>query len=372
MDVHWEDGQVIHVRIVPTAEIEAQPANTPATGVPTISGTPQVGQTLTADTSATGVIGDADGLANVSYAYQWIRTDGGTDTDIADATGSTYTLTDEDQGKTIKLKVTFNDDKGNSETLAIVAAADVGESEQKTQFLVSNLGVNVATGIMRPLSAARSGFAQAFTMGAKTDGYALGSVGIQVSQFSDGSTVGDHLRVTINGVASGSEPGDSHCTLANPSSFSTPGVIAFEAPTGAGSCPRLATETTYFIVIEWVDPSGTDSFALIPQTYPSEGTAATEEDPGGADGWSIAGLWKGDGNGSRTFAVVVSAPPIYFLPSVLQRQEPTSVEAFSPKPGVEGLDHSVVCRLAQPSEVQLYSVQVGPPGCTISTPRHSA
>ena len=137
-------------------------------------------------------------------------------------------------------------------------------------------------------SPSRSGFAQAFTTGAKTGGYALGSVGIHVSHFYDGSTVGDHLQVTINGVASGGEPGDAHCTLTNPSSFSTPGVIAFSAPTGAGSCPQLATETTYFIVIEWVNPSGTGSFALIPQTYPTEESAATEEDPGGAEGWSIA------------------------------------------------------------------------------------
>ena len=287
VDVHWEDGQVIHVPIVPTAESDAQQANTPATGVPTISGTAQVGETLAADTSG---IADVDGLNNVSYAYQWIRTDGGTDADIADATDSTYTLTGDDQGKTIKLKVTFNDDKGNSETLTIVATADVGKSEQKPQFLVSNLGVGVGgtAGIQRPLGAARSGFAQAFTTGTKTDGYALGFVGIQVSHFFDGSTAGDHLQVTINGVASEGEPGDAHCTLANPSSFSTPGVIAFEAPTGAGSCPQLATETTYFVVIEWVNPSGTDSFALIPQTYPTEETAATEEDPGGAEGWSIA------------------------------------------------------------------------------------
>ncbi len=266
-------------------EVRGSFINTPATGVPTISGTAQVGETLAADTSG---IADADGLTNVSYAYQWIRTDGGADADIAGATGSTYTLTDDDQGKTIKLKVTFNDDKGNSETLAIVAAAEVGESEQKPQFLVSNLGVSVATETMRPLNAARSGFAQAFTTGAKTDGYPLGSVGIQVSHFLDGSTVGDHLRVTINGVASGGEPGDAHCTLTNPSSFSAPGVIAFEAPTGAGSCPQLATETTYFVVIEWVNPSGTDAFALIPQTHPTGETAATEEDPGGAEGWSIA------------------------------------------------------------------------------------
>ena len=244
-----------------------------------------MGETLTADTSG---IADADGLSDISYAYQWIRTDGGTDTDIAGATDSAYTLTGDDLGKTVKLKVTFTDDKGNSETLSVVAASDVGESEQKTQFLVSNLGINVATGIMRPLSAARSGFAQAFTTGTKTGGYALGSVGIQVSDFSDGSTVGDHLQVTINGVTSEGEPGDAHCTLTNPSSFSTPGVIAFEAPAGEGSCPQLTTETTYVVVIEWVNPSGTGSFALIPQTYPTEETAATEEDPGGAEGWSIA------------------------------------------------------------------------------------
>ena len=185
-----------------------------------------------------------------------------------------------------KVKVSFTDDAGNEETLTSAATADVGEP----QFLVSNLGAGVsgAGGIQRTLYTARSGFAQAFTTGAKTGGYPLGSVGIQVSHFYDGSTVGDHLQVTINGVASEGEPGDAHCTLTNPSSFSTPGVSAFEAPTGAGSCAQLATETTYFVVIEWVDPSGTDHFALIPQTYPTEESAATEEDPGGAEGWSIA------------------------------------------------------------------------------------
>ena len=184
--------------------------------------------------------------------------------------------------------MTFNDDKGNRETLTSAATAEVGESDEKPQFLVGNLGINVATGIMRPLSAARSGFAQAFTTGTKTDGYPLGSVGIQVSDFSDGWTVGDHLQVTINGVAGEGGPGDAHCTLTNPSSFPAPGVSAFEAPTAAGSCPQLATETTYFVVIEWLNPSGTGSFALIPQTYPTKETAATEEDPGGAEGWSIA------------------------------------------------------------------------------------
>ena len=59
-----------------TGPAEAPPTNTSAAGAPTISGTPQVEQTLTADTSS---ITDEDGLTNVSYSYQWIA--GGSDID---------------------------------------------------------------------------------------------------------------------------------------------------------------------------------------------------------------------------------------------------------------------------------------------------
>ena len=210
-----------------------------------------------------------------------------TGVDIVDATDPSYTLTGDDQGKTVRLKVSFIDDEGNSESLTSAATAEVNK---RPHFLVSNLdaGVEGSGGIQRPLSAARSGFAQAFTTGPRAGGYALGSVGVQVSHFFDESAVGDHLRVTINGVASEGGPGDAHCTLANPPSYPAPGVIAFEAPAGEVSCPQLAAGTTHFVVIEWVNPSGTGSFALIPQTYPAEESAATGEDPGGAEGWSIA------------------------------------------------------------------------------------
>ena len=104
-----------------TAVVAARP-NTPATGLPTISGMAQAGQTLTADTSG---IDDEDGLTNVAYSYQWIRSDGGTDTDIAGETDSTYTVSDDDVGKTIKVGVTFSDDRENEETLTSAATAAV-------------------------------------------------------------------------------------------------------------------------------------------------------------------------------------------------------------------------------------------------------
>ena len=67
----------------PTAKV-AGPANTPPTGAPTISGTAQVGETLTA--GITG-IADADGLSGETFAYQWVSGDGTADTDIENATG---------------------------------------------------------------------------------------------------------------------------------------------------------------------------------------------------------------------------------------------------------------------------------------------
>ena len=94
------------------------PANSPATGAPTISGMAQVGETLTADTSG---IADADGLTSVAYQYQWLADDA----DIAGATDTTYTLVDADEGAAIKVRVSFTDDAGNEETLTSAATGTV-------------------------------------------------------------------------------------------------------------------------------------------------------------------------------------------------------------------------------------------------------
>ena len=96
--------------------------NTAAMGAPTITGTAQVGQTLTAVTTG---ITDADGLTSPTYTYQWIRVDGVTEADIAGENSSTYTLDDADLGKTIKVKVSFDDDASNTETLTSAATVTV-------------------------------------------------------------------------------------------------------------------------------------------------------------------------------------------------------------------------------------------------------
>ena len=105
---------------------EAQPANSPATGAATLSGTAQVGETLSADVSG---IADEDGLDSVSYGYQWLADD----VDISGATDSSYILAGADKGKAISVRVSFTDYAGNDETLtsaataAVVAATEEGE-----------------------------------------------------------------------------------------------------------------------------------------------------------------------------------------------------------------------------------------------------
>ena len=112
-----DDGDALGTLKVSFTVTAGQPAqqptvvpNTSATGVPTISGTAQVGETLTAETSG---IADEDGLTNVVFSYQWVADD----EDIAGATGSSYTLTEDDEGKTITVTVSFTDAEGNPETL---------------------------------------------------------------------------------------------------------------------------------------------------------------------------------------------------------------------------------------------------------------
>jgi hypothetical protein len=82
------------------------------TGTVTITGTPTVGQTLTANTDS------LDGTGTISY--QWIRDT----TDISEATSSTYTLVAADDGTAIKVQVSRAGYSGTvtSAATALVAA----------------------------------------------------------------------------------------------------------------------------------------------------------------------------------------------------------------------------------------------------------
>ena len=101
-----------------TSNQQSPPENSAATGAPTINGTARVGDTLTANTTG---IADSDGVVNVSFTYQWLADD----TEISGATGSSYTVAAADEGKVIKVTVSFTDDGGNAESLTSAATAAV-------------------------------------------------------------------------------------------------------------------------------------------------------------------------------------------------------------------------------------------------------
>ena len=109
------DGGVIGRRSL-VLEDNDEPANVAAAGAPVISGRAHAGRTLMADTSG---IADEDGLGDVEYEYQWIRGDD----EIAEATGAAYELTEADVGRSVRVRVTFTDDRGHEEVLESVAVA---------------------------------------------------------------------------------------------------------------------------------------------------------------------------------------------------------------------------------------------------------
>lgn len=88
------------------AATSAAPANT---SPPTISGTPTVGSTLTASNGTWT-------NSPTSYAYQWLRCNGGGNNcaTIAGATLKTYTLVSADAGHTIRVRVTATNADGSA------------------------------------------------------------------------------------------------------------------------------------------------------------------------------------------------------------------------------------------------------------------
>lgn len=77
---------------------------------PTISGTPQVGSTLTADH------GDWNGTQPISYRYQWLRCDatGGSCAGISGATARLYDVKSQDVGHTLRVRVTATNKDGSA------------------------------------------------------------------------------------------------------------------------------------------------------------------------------------------------------------------------------------------------------------------
>ena len=211
------------------------PANNDATGTPDITGRALPGQTLTAGTGNTA---DADGLPNASdFAWQWIRITDETDTPIQDATSSTYTLTDDDVSKQVKVVMSFTDSLSGVESLT----SDAYPSSSTVQrVLVSNIGQTMITqndnaGELLILDAA-----QEFTTGSNETGYTLSSIDLEL-------TVASTSNFPVVKLFSGSANGTEVATLTAPTNASTgKTTYTFTVPTAI----TLEGNTSYWVMAE--------------------------------------------------------------------------------------------------------------------------
>jgi hypothetical protein len=105
------DGQASAASNPTSIVTGSKPKNT---ATPTISGTPTVGQTLTANP------GNWSGTQPISFAYQWGRCNksGGGCSSISGATGRTYKLQSADAGNTIRVRVTASNSAGSTQVLS--------------------------------------------------------------------------------------------------------------------------------------------------------------------------------------------------------------------------------------------------------------
>jgi hypothetical protein len=114
---YYTDANTVQKNVTSTAtSAVTAPANNSPTGSVTISGTAQVGQTLT----AANTLGDADGLGQITY--QWKRISGG---NIAGAINPTYLLVQADFDKTITVTASYTDTYGRTETVTSSATVAV-------------------------------------------------------------------------------------------------------------------------------------------------------------------------------------------------------------------------------------------------------
>ena len=308
-----------------------------ATGTVNILCTVQVGERLTLDGGT--VWRDPDGLNNLdpaAFGYQWIRSDGGTDTDISGASWTEKLVTATTHpfdpialfdaltaGTAYEFQVrAYNNDNnehsggpwsdsvcwstdgqstcptastnsaptsdtsysitglthGAAYTVQVRAVNTTGTGEPRVAAgdgpLVKNMGRSSVTGdSMSPANPKR---AEAFRSGADRHGYALRSIGIRFNSIEAGSSPETELTATLNAV-SGGNPGAVLCTLIDPETYTQNSVNSYQAP--AADCPRLTPNTDYFVVLARANATS--------EIIVGSATNKNAEDSGGATGWSL-------------------------------------------------------------------------------------
>ena len=175
---------------------------------------------------------------------------------------------------------------------------------RRSPFLVSNA---VQTPDITPYGTGNVSLAQAFTTGAVSGGYTLGSIDVVTPTTGITETQRDTIRAELWSAATGGAPGSKLADLAVPAHPISTGSVSFAAPANT----VLSASTTYYAVFYTV---GAFDMGL-------RFTYSDSEDAGSAAGWSIAdgvreasadvpastSTWSAQGTGSLKITVRGSA-----------------------------------------------------------------
>ena len=211
--------------------------NNAATGAPVIAGAPRVGLTLTADTAA---IMDEDGLDDVSYGYQWVRVDEdgiSNATPIEGETGSSYTLTFDDAGKRVRVRVSFTDDKSIPEERTSDAYPATGTVIDDT--LVSSLLETTHSSRLGVGSKSGTEASQGFVTASHDGGYRFNGVSVVIGE--NNLTGSETATLKIYDSDSDGKPKDELYILTTPTL--TAGATVFFAALWAQSSSRTRDTT---------------------------------------------------------------------------------------------------------------------------------
>ena len=220
-------------------------------------------------TATTGTIADADGLPS-SFTYQWVRVDAdGTsnEEDITGANSSTYTLDDDDEGKKIKVKVSFTDNGGNSEMRTSGAYPTSGTVQASTTPASAALVSNIGQTADNFAELGGNDAAQPFTTGTNATGYTLTSIELRLNSAKSTDTP------TVK-LYSGSANGTEVATFTGPAMLDASGTNNYTFT--PSSTVTLRMSTTYWVVAE-ANTGNARWFS----------TASTSEDATPAAGWGI-------------------------------------------------------------------------------------
>ncbi len=284
-----EEGGAQTITVTASLNDAARAAATDVT-VSVTGGTATSGQDYAVVTDFTVTIAAEQTSATQTFSFSPADDNVGEDDETVELTGSAAGLTSG------MATLTITDDDTTPSTV-----------------LVSNIGQTAANGGLLATTAL------GFTTGANTGGYDLTSVDMRVHK---APSFGEITVSIYSQVAMGDSPDKSVYTLNSPASISA-GVNTFTAPAGA----TLDAETTYFFVME---SDGTNIALGL--------TSETDEDDGGAAGWSIAdepylgfsGTWISPA-GQDIFMIRINGSAMQTTPA------PTALElALDPSSVTEG------------------------------------